>query len=75
MTLDEFIENLVTAIDLPNVTTISKDQSLCSIEDFDSLATLGVMTLVSMEFGKEIQGQWLWDEKITPQQLYDHVSK
>lgn len=75
MNLEEFLDGLIVAIDLPDLQTLNKDESFCTIADFDSLATLGVMTFCNIEFGKEIQGQWLWDEKITPQQLYDHVNK
>jgi hypothetical protein len=72
--MKEFLEGLVVAIDLPNVTELDPNVSFCSIPDFDSLATLGVMTFCEIEYDKPIQGQWLWDNNITPQQLFDHVN-
>jgi hypothetical protein len=75
MNIDEFLEGLLVAIDLPDLQNLNMDESFCNIPDFDSLATLGVMTFCNIEFDKEIQGDWLWDEKITPKQLYDYVIK
>ena len=74
MQKDEFLDGLITAIDLPDITSLDADSPFCEIADFDSLATLGVMTFCSIEFDKEIDGMWLWDNKITPQQLLDHLT-
>lgn len=75
MKIEEFLDGLIISIDLPNLQKLDKDIPFCEITDFDSLATLGVMTYCNIEFNKTIEGQWLWDEKITPQQLFDHVNK
>lgn len=75
MELNDFLNDLVVAIDLPNLQTLDPDVSFCQIPDFDSLATLGVMTLCEIEFNHPIEGQMLWDNKITPRQLLDMVGK
>jgi hypothetical protein len=75
MNIQEFLDGLVVAIDLPDLQNLSPSIPFADITDFDSLATLGVMTFVEIEFNTQIHGQWLWDEKITPQQLYDHLTK
>ena len=75
MDLQEFIEGLIVAIDLPDLEQIDPDVAFTEIKDFDSLATLGVMTFVEIDFDKSISGEWLWDEKVTPGQLYSHVTQ
>ena len=74
MDLQEFIEGLIVAIDLPDLESIDADVPFIEIKDFDSLATLGVMTFVEIDFDKSISGEWLWDENVTPSQLFAHVS-
>jgi len=74
MTFDDFLEGLVTSIDMPGVTTLDPDTPFCEIADFDSLATLGVMTFSEIEFNKQINGEKLWDDKTTPKQLYDRLN-
>ena len=71
MDLNDYLSGLVVAIDLPNLQTLDPDVSFCQIPDFDSLATLGVMTFCEIEFDKQIEGQMLWDNNITPRQLHD----
>lgn len=75
MEIQEFLDGLVVAIDLPNLKELDPDISFCQIPDFDSLATLGVMTYCEIEFDHPIQGQMLWDEATTPNQLYAMVNK
>lgn len=75
MKFDEFLDGLVIAIDLPDLTTLDPDLSFCQIPDFDSLATLGVMTFCEIEFDHQINGENLWEDQITPKQLFDMVSK
>ena len=74
MPFEEFLDGLVIAIDLPNVTALNPSQPFPEIADFDSLATLGVMTFVEIEFDQSIEGEWIWDKNITPQQLFEHIS-
>ena len=74
MKIDEFLDGLVTAMDLPDVKTLDLNVPFIKLPDYDSLATLGVMTFCEIEFDKQIDGQWLWDNDITPQQLFDHLS-
>jgi len=73
--IQEFLDGLVVAIDLPGVTELDADKPFCQIPDFDSLATLGVMTFCEIEFDHALQGQSLWDDGITPNQLYTMVNK
>lgn len=75
MNFDDFLDGLVTAIDLPDLTTLDPDLSFCQIPDFDSLATLGVMTFCEIEFDHQINGEKLWEDRVTPKQLFDMVSK
>jgi hypothetical protein len=32
------------------------------------------MTFAEIEFNKQIEGQWIWDNKITPKELFEHLS-
>ena len=75
MNIEEFFDGLIISIDLPSLQKLDEDKPFCDIADFDSLATLGVMTYCNIEFNKTIDGNWLWDEKITPKQLFDHIKK
>ena len=74
MTIEEFIDSIIVAIDLPTVTSLDLGVPFVDIPDFDSLATLGVMTVMEIELDISIEGEWLWDNKITPQQLFDHAN-
>lgn len=74
MKFEEFLDGLVTSIDMPNVTSLDHDTPFCDIPDFDSLATLGVMTFSEIEFNHQINGEKLWEDKITPKQLYDRLN-
>ena len=74
MTFEEFLDGLVVAIDLDHVKELEVDTPFVDIEDFDSLATLGVMTFVEIEFDKQIEGEWLWSNKISPKGLFEHLS-
>lgn len=75
MELNDFLDGLIVAIDLPNLKELNPDVSFCQIPDFDSLATLGVMTFCEIEFNHQLVGQSLWDNQTTPKQLYDMVNK
>lgn len=73
MELQEFLDGLVVALDLPDVKELDPNVAFIDLPDYDSLATLGIMTFAEIEFNKQIEGQWIWDNKITPQQLFDHL--
>jgi acyl carrier protein len=75
MNFDNFLSGIIVAIDLPNLKEIDPNLSFCHIPDFDSLATLGVMTFCEIEFNYSIEGQSLWDNQTTPKQLFDMVNK
>lgn len=73
MTEEEFKEGLIVAIDLPSLENIEWNKPFPEIDGFDSLATLGVMTFIEIEFDKSIEGEWIWDDSITPAYLYKLV--
>ena len=75
MNFQDFLNGLVVAIDLTDVKELNPDLAFIKLPDYDSLATLGVMTFAEIEFNKQIEGQWIWDNEITPKQLFDHLSK
>jgi acyl carrier protein len=74
MNFNDFLEGLVVALDLPDVKELNPDVPFTKLPDYDSLATLGVMTFAEIEFNKQIEGQWIWDNEITPKQLFDHLN-
>jgi len=63
---NNFLDGLVVALDLPEVKSLEPDVPFINLPDYDSLATLGVMTFAEIEFNQQIEGQWIWDNKITP---------
>ena len=75
MNLAEFLDGLVVALDLPMVKELKPEEPFINLPDYDSLATLGVMTFAEIEFDKQIDGQWIWDNQITPKQLFDHLTQ
>jgi hypothetical protein len=75
MDFKDFLDGLIVALDLPEVKELDPDVAFTKLPDYDSLATLGVMTFTEIEFNKAIEGQWIWDNEITPRQLYEHISK
>lgn len=75
MEFNNFLDGLVVALDLPEVKSLEPDVPFINLPDYDSLATLGVMTFAEIEFNQQIEGQWIWDNKITPKQLFEHLSK
>ena len=66
MEFNNFLDGLVVALDLPEVKSLEPDVPFINLPDYDSLATLGVMTFAEIEFNQQIEGQWIWDNKITP---------
>jgi hypothetical protein len=72
--INEFLDGLVVSLDLPSVQKLDENVPFIDLPDYDSLATLGVMTFAEIEFNKQIEGQWIWDNKITPKELFEHLS-
>lgn len=75
--MDEFLTLLVEAMELPDIESIDKiDASVpfSQIKDFDSLATLAVMTVCEVDYDLSIEGQWLWDDNVTPSELYAKIT-
>jgi len=55
-TLDQFIENFLTAVDFQNPVEVTADTELRSLPEWDSLAALGVIVMFDVEYGKTIVG-------------------
>jgi acyl carrier protein len=75
--MDEFLTLLVEAMELPDIESIDQiDASVpfSQIKDFDSLATLAVMTVCEVDYDFSIEGQWLWDDNVTPNELYAKIA-
>jgi acyl carrier protein len=55
-TLDQFIENFLTAVDFQDPVDVTADTELRSLPEWDSLAALGVIVMFDVEYGKTIVG-------------------
>jgi acyl carrier protein len=56
-TIEQFIEKFVNAVDFQEPLQITGSTELESLEEWDSLAALGVIVLCDMEYGKTITGE------------------
>jgi len=54
--IDQFIDNFLTAVDFQEVVEVTPDTKLQSLPEWDSLAALGVIVMFDVEFGKAITG-------------------
>ena len=50
LNLDEFCEELVNVLDLPEVDSLTAEQIMRDLPDFDSIAILSLLTWVSVDF-------------------------
>lgn len=55
-TIDTFIENFLNACDFQGEVEVTADTELRSLEEWDSLAALGVIVMFDVEYGKTITG-------------------
>lgn len=53
MTKSEFIDELKEAIEVDDLT---EDQKLADLEEFDSLAVMGIVAMVFTHFNKKLSG-------------------
>lgn len=56
ITIDQFIENFLTAVDFQESVEVTPDTELKSLPEWDSLAALGVIVMFDVEYGKTITG-------------------
>ncbi len=57
MSLDQFIENFLSATDFQNPVEVTGDTVLTDLPQWDSLAALGVIVMFDVEYGKTITGE------------------
>jgi len=55
-TIDQFIENFLTAVDFQEPVDVTATTELRSLPEWDSLAALGVIVMFDVEYGKTITG-------------------
>lgn len=56
ITIDQFIENFLTAVDFQESVDVTPETELKSLPEWDSLAALGVIVMFDVDFGKTITG-------------------
>ncbi|MDL5039202.1 acyl carrier protein [Comamonas sp. Y6] len=56
ITIDQFIENFLTAVDFQESVEVTPDTELKSLPEWDSLAALGVIVMFDVDYGKTITG-------------------
>lgn len=54
--IDQFIENFLTAVDFQEAVQVTPETELKNLPEWDSLAALGVIVMLDVEFGKTITG-------------------
>lgn len=56
LTIDQFIENFLSAVDFQETINVTSETELKSMPEWDSLAALGVIVMFDVEFEKNITG-------------------
>ncbi|WPB57769.1 acyl carrier protein [Xylophilus sp. GOD-11R] len=69
VTIDQFIENFVSAVDFQDAVEITPETELRSLPEWDSLAALGVIVMFDVEYGKTVVGDDL-KRSVTVADLY-----
>ena len=54
MTIEEFVENFTAAVDFSTPVDLSADTVIADLDEWDSLAQLGVIVMFDVEFKKTI---------------------
>ena len=57
MSLEQFIENFLSATDFQNPVEVTGDTVLTDLPEWDSLAALGVIVMFDVEYSKTITGE------------------
>jgi len=55
-TLDHFLDKFQSAVDFQEPVALQGDTELASLEEWDSLAALGVIVMSDMEYGVTLTG-------------------
>lgn len=55
-TIEQFIENFLVVTDFQNPVEVTPETELSSLDEWDSLAALGVIVMFDTEYGKAITG-------------------
>jgi len=72
VTIDQFIENFLSAVDFQDPVDVTPGTELRSLPEWDSLAALGVIVMFDVEYGKTVTGDDL-KNSITVADLYKHL--
>lgn len=73
ITIDQFIENFLTAVDFQDPVEVTAETELSSLPEWDSLAALGVIVMFDVDYGKTITGDDL-KKSGTVADLYQYLS-
>jgi acyl carrier protein len=73
-TVNNFIEQFLTAVDFQDPVEVTPDTVLLDLPEWDSLAALGVIVMFDIEYGKTIIGDDL-KQSITIQDLFKLLSR
>ncbi len=57
MSLEQFIENFLSATDFQTPVEVTGDTPLSDLPEWDSLAALGVIVMFDVEYSKTITGE------------------
>ena len=57
--METFIERFISAVDFQDPVDITPDSVLADLEQWDSLAALGVIVMFDLEYGKTIDAEML----------------
>jgi acyl carrier protein len=74
VSINEFIEQFLTAVDFQDPVEVSPNTVLLELPEWDSLAALGVIVMFDIEHGKTIIGDDL-KQSITIQDLFNLLSR
>jgi acyl carrier protein len=55
-TIEQFIENFLTAVDFQDPIEITADTVLTELPEWDSLAALGIIVMFDIDYSKAITG-------------------
>ena len=56
LTIEQFIESFLVAVDFQEPVEVTPETELRSLPEWDSLAALGVIVMFDVEYGKTIVG-------------------
>jgi acyl carrier protein len=71
-TIEQFIAHFQTAVDFQEAVDVTPDTEFAGLSQWDSIAALGVIVMMDMEYGKTITGEHLATCK-TVRELYSLI--